>query len=84
MALQKTATTPQGFTATNAYHRVEGVTLASKTSINFRVRSYKELGCEAFSDVGFTCAYDISEANPFVQAYEHLKTLPDFSDAVDC
>jgi hypothetical protein len=84
MALQKTTTTPQGFIATDAYHRVEGVTLTSKISINFRVRSYKEPGCEAFSDAGFACVYDISDANPFVQAYLHLKTLPEFADATDC
>jgi hypothetical protein len=84
MALQKTTTTSQGFIATDAYHRVEGVTLASKTSINFRVRAYKEPGCEAFSDAGFACVYDISNANPFAQAYQFLKTLPEFSDATDC
>ena len=84
MALQKTTTTPHGFIATDAYHRVEGVTLASKTSINFRVRSYKEPNCEAFSDAGFACAYDINDANPFAQAYKHLKTLPEFSNATDC
>ena len=84
MALQKTTTTSQGFIATNAYHRVEGVTLASKTSINFRVRSYKEPGCEAFSDAGFACVYDINGANPIAQAYLHLKSLPEFADAVDC
>ena len=29
-------------------------------------------------------SYDISGDNPIKQAYEHLKTLPEFSDATDC
>lgn len=28
--------------------------------------------------------YDINGANPIAQAYEHLKTLPEFSGAQDC
>ena len=84
MALQKTTKTPHGFDAIGAYHRVEGVTLNSKVSINFRLRSYKKPECEAFADAGFGCDYDMDGANPIAQAYEHLKTLPEFADAVDC
>jgi hypothetical protein len=85
MAFTKTSTTPCGFSATNAYHRVEGVKLDTKTSISFRVRSYKEnSNVPHFADVGHTCAYDLSGANPIAQAYKHLKTLEEFADAVDC
>ena len=42
MALQKTAITPQGFEATNAYHRVEGVRLTKKDELAFNVRGYKD------------------------------------------
>lgn len=28
--------------------------------------------------------YDIGGKNPIKQAYEHLKTLPEFSNAIDC
>ena len=84
MALQKTTTTPQGFEATNAYHRVEAVTLTSKDEISFRVRSYKDASeTVAFGDAGFSCAYDIAGENPIKQAYEHLKTLPEFAGAAD-
>ena len=83
MALQKTVTTPHGFEATEAYHRVEGVFL-SKTETNFRVRVYKDASSEtAFADDGFSCAYDIAGENPIKQAYEHLKTLPEFAGAAD-
>jgi hypothetical protein len=49
------------------------------------VRSYKEnANVPHFADVSYTCAYDLTGANPIAQAYEHLKTLEDFAGAVDC
>ena len=84
MALKKTAITPQGFTASEAYHRVEGIQL-SKDKITFQVRSYKDnSGLPHFADAPFNCAYDIAGDNPIKQAYAHLKTLPEFFGATDC
>jgi hypothetical protein len=84
MALEKTVTTPHGFTASNAYHRVEG-TQVSKDRMTFQVRSYKDnSGLPHFSDAYFDCDYDIEGANPIKQAYKHLKTLPEFEGATDC
>ena len=40
MALQKTVTTTQGFTTINAYFRVEGLSLVSKTKISFQICGY--------------------------------------------
>jgi hypothetical protein len=85
MAFTKTATTPCGFSAANAYHRVEGVKLDTKTSVSFRVRSYKEnSNIPHFEDVGYSCVYDLNGENPITQAYRYLKTLPEFEGAVDC
>lgn len=84
MALQKTTTTFQGFTATDAYHRVEGITLVQKNRMTFQVRSYKQVGFPFFSDASHATAFDLNGPNPIEQAYEHLKTLPEFADAVDC
>lgn len=85
MAFTKTSTTPCGFSATNAYHRVEGIKLETKTSISFRVRSYKEnSNLPHFKDVEFTCLYDLEGANPIAQAYEYLKTTEEFAGAVNC
>jgi hypothetical protein len=84
MALEKTVTTSHGFKAVDAYHRVEG-TQVNKNTITFQVRSYKNnLGLPHFADASFTCAYDIAGNNPIAQAYVHLKTLQEFSDAIDC
>lgn len=84
MALEKTATTPHGFRAVAAYHRVEG-TQVSKDRMTFQVRSYKDnSGLPHFADASFNCAYDIAGSNPIAQAYAHLKTLPEFDGATDC
>lgn len=84
MALKKTVITPHGFTATDAYHRVEEVRIEGKTKLVFSVRSYKEPGFAAFGDKACGCEYALDGANPIEQAYTHVKTLPDFADAVDC
>lgn len=85
MALKKTTTTIQGFTANNAYFRVEEIKLLNKTQIAFSVRGYKDnSGVPAFEDCFLFCDYDIAGKNPIAQAYEHLKTLPEFQNAIDC
>jgi hypothetical protein len=82
MALSKTVETPQGFTATHAYHRVESVSV-TKTQLAFRVRSYVQTDKPAFADQAYECAYDLTGENPIRQAYLHLKTLPEWADAAD-
>lgn len=85
MALKKTVTTVHGLKASGAYHRVEGVEIVNKTSINFNIRSYSSAnGFPFFSELALNCPYDISGENPIQQAYGYVKTLPDFSDATDC
>lgn len=37
-----------------------------------------------FNAKAFECPYDLGGANPIEQAYEYLKTLPEFADAIDC
>lgn len=85
MALEKTVTTPHGFAAKNAYHRVEGLELSAKDTMSFLVRSYKQpYGFPCFFEKHMTAAYDIEGGNPIAQAYSHLKTLPEFAGAIDC
>jgi hypothetical protein len=82
MALSKTVETPQGFTAKNAYHRVEGVSL-TKTQLAFHVRSYVHTDKPAFADKTYESAYELTGENPIRQAYVYLKTLPEWANAVD-
>jgi hypothetical protein len=84
MALKKTTTTAQGFIATDAYHRVEGVFLVGKDKMTFRIRSYKEVGLPSFSDTLHEADLNLGGPNPIEQAYLHIKTLPEFADATDC
>jgi hypothetical protein len=84
MAIKKTVETVQGFTANNAYHRVEGAQVG-KDAMTFQVRSYKDnSGLPHFADKFYACTYDLDGLNPIKQAYEHLKTLPEFAGAIDC
>lgn len=83
MALQNTTTSVFGLTATNAYHRVENVTLTSKTEITFSVRSYASTDMPFFAEKIYSCAYDISGSNPIEQAYLYIKTLLEFTGATD-
>jgi hypothetical protein len=85
MAVRKTMTTIHGFVANDAYHRVENIKFQRKDVINFSVKSYKDNLAEVpFAVVELGCAYSLNGDNPFVQAYDHLKTLPEFAGATDC
>lgn len=85
MALKKTTTTHQGFTAEDAYFRVEYVKIVNKDKIEFNVRGYKDnSGLPAFEDHSASCLYDLNGKNPIAQAYAYVKTLPDFAGAIDC
>jgi len=84
MALTKTIVTPQGFESADAYIICDGIKIYGKNQMGFSVRSAKEKGLLNFSDVPYVCTYSLEGENPFKQAYEYLKTLPEFADAVDC
>jgi len=84
MALSKTVSTIHGLDAINAYHRVEGIFIEGKASIRFYVRSYKKTDLPFFDEKVVSAAYNFDGKNPIAQAYEHLKTLPEFAGATDC
>jgi hypothetical protein len=84
MALSKTVLSAYGFQANHAYHRVEAVSLLGKETIKFHVRSYIATDKPFFDEQVLSCVYSLEGENPIKQAYEYLKTLPEFSAAVDC
>ena len=84
MALQLTITTNTGLTAQAAYHRVEKIYFDNKTNISFVLASFKTLDYPSFQSKAYACEYDIEGSNPIAQAYEYLKTLPEFAGATDC
>ena len=85
MALKKTITTASGLTADNAYIRVENPKLVGKSAVEFEAVCYvSDKHTLAFDRTRHTGPYDMNGANPFEQAYTHLKSMPQFADAVDC
>jgi hypothetical protein len=84
MALSKTIDSVYGFQAVNAYHRVENLSLTSKEQIRFHVRSYLTIDKPFFAEQVLNAPYELDKTNPIKQAYEHLKTLPEFEGATDC
>lgn len=84
MALKVTVTTPQGFKATGAYHRISFIRLNGKTACTFVLSSCKDKDSVSFDDRQFDCPYDLAGANPLQQAYAYVKTLPGFELAEDC
>ena len=84
MALKTNYTTSSDVTINSAYVRVEGVQL-SKEHTSFVVCYYVSASSKTAADRQVnSCPYNLEGENPIKQAYEHLKTLPEFSDAVDC
>lgn len=83
MALSQT-TNFKGLTIENAYLRVWGVQISdNKTSISFGLGVYAEPQGERITSTSHEAPYDLAGPNPVQQAYEHLKTLPAYADAVD-
>lgn len=86
MALQKTMEIQNnlGLTSTidNAYVKVERVD-CSKTSNTIEIGVYLNDKSKKVQINFYGFVYDLDGANPIKQAYEHLKTLPEFADATD-
>ena len=87
MALQKQFTTDHGIALPAAYFRVERPKLISKTRVDFEVCGYASAAAAdtsaPISAQGYSAPYAIAGENPIKQAYAHLKSLPEFSDAED-
>jgi hypothetical protein len=87
MALQKTISLTTNFdtqvTFDNAYIRVDGVNVKKGFSQAF-VFTHKEKDGQILQKKNYVFDYDLNGVNPISQAYQHLKKLPEFVDAVDC
>ncbi|WP_036986291.1 hypothetical protein [Pseudogulbenkiania sp. MAI-1] len=83
MALRKTIALPIGLSVVDAYHRVEYAEV-SKDQLRFQVRAYASVDFPACHDARYVCPYLLDGANPLIQAYEYLKSLPEYAGAVDC
>lgn len=84
MAISKKINTVHGFTAEDAYIRIEEIRIIGKDRIETVARFYLSADKPSFGEQPLSCVYDLDGPNPIKQAYLHLKTLPEFSNAVDC
>ena len=84
MALKKDVVLENGIKVDAAYIKVGTVSVIVKTKISFCVFYSVDAEKSAFKESGFGCQYILDGQNPIKQAYEHLKTLPEFTGAIDC
>ena len=84
MAFKKSVETNFGLTVKDSYVRVEGMRIIGKDRLQFQVRYFVDNTHPHFQDVEYSCMYEIDGQNPFKQAYEYLKTMPEFAGATDC
>lgn len=83
MALIKNYLAECGIEVHDAYIRVEAVRLLGKTTVAFNVCMYVDPLKPRIEGKAMECPYDLLGPNPIGQAYAYLKTMPQFSDAVD-
>jgi hypothetical protein len=87
MALQKNIKLTDNFGIEiefpNSYIKVEQIVCTKNNMTIYHNSKKSSEGNTIVSNV-INCDYDINGENPIKQAYLHLKTLPEFADAVDC
>jgi hypothetical protein len=91
MALKKSFSSKFGTTHSNAYHRVDWLSVYAfqNQSIEFRVGIYateaaKNANSASLEEKQFTFPYTSSIDESFVsQSYEHLKSLDEYSGSAD-
>ena len=67
----------------DAYLKVTSFS-GSKETVSFALSIFKKKDGVLLQKQEYLFAMDLEGSNPIKQAYEYLKTLPEFSDAVDC
>lgn len=86
MALQKTLNLSNNLGSTteiqNAYIRVDRSEV-TKNTMSIEVGIYESAEGQKRKVSFYGTSYDLSGSNPIHQAYEHLKTLPEFAGATD-
>jgi len=73
----------QDVTINNCYIKVSNV-LATKSACTSTVLFMSNQLGEVLEERPYFFEYNITGENPIKQAYEYLKTLPEFANATDC
>jgi hypothetical protein len=83
MALKSNVQAVSGVAVNDAYCRVVDVSV-NKEQVTFTLQYCVDDKKVPFETNRFTALYQLQGANPYAQAYMYLKTLPDFTGAIDC
>lgn len=83
MAISKNIELSNGIKVDGAYIRVEYPSV-TKDSMSFHIRKYVASDKPSFNEDFISAPYVLEGENPFKQAYEYLKSLPEYADAIDC
>jgi hypothetical protein len=67
----------------SSYIKINSISGNKKSMAAFVETLSKVDGC-LIESKQYSFDYDLNGENPIKQAYLHLKTLPEFADAVDC
>lgn len=85
MAIQlHSLTTEHGIDIDNVYVRVESVSIPSKETLVFLASFHAKQNFPPVCSRQYSCKHIADGDNAIKQAYEYLKTLSEFADAVDC
>lgn len=83
MAIQVDVTTPSGIEVKGAYCRVCEVSI-TKSYVVFTLQQFADAKKAPFAERRMSAAYELNGPNPYVQAYDHIKSMPEFVGAMDC
>jgi hypothetical protein len=84
MALSLTIQQETGIEVQDAYVQVVSALVRKNQTATACYVTFADKEKPPFDSVEVTYPYDLDGHNPIKQAYLYLKTLPEFSDAVDC
>jgi hypothetical protein len=72
-----------GLVVSGLYAKVSHISIQNKTTLVFSVEYFNDKTKDSLMLNSYNSSYNIEGDNPIKQAYTHLKTLPEFADAVD-
>jgi hypothetical protein len=75
----------KGIRVNGAYIRVSMLTIYPQDKrMDFQLTYSVDSANVAFNTSGSACDYDSTKPDQIAQAYEHLKSRPEFASAIDC
>jgi len=84
MALSLTICQETGIEVQDAYVQVVSALVHKNQTATACYAIFADRKKLPFNSMEVTYPYDLEGPNPIKQAYLHLKSLPEFADAVDC